>query len=107
MERIVIVAYKPLPGKERELKSLMKSHWEILHQEGLVTDRKSIICQSNDGTIIEVFGWKSQEAVEQSHSNENVQKMWKEYSKVCEYVPISEVPESNNLFSEFNPVEFE
>lgn len=106
MERIVIVAYKPFPGKESELKNLMKNHWGILREEGLVTDRKSIICKSNDGTIIEVFGWKSKEAIEQSHSNEIVKKMWGEFSKVCEYVPISEVSESLKLFSEFEPIDF-
>ena len=107
MERIVIVGYKPLPGKETELKNLIKNHWATLDKEGLVSDRESIICQSKDGIIIEVFGWKSKEAIEQSHSNETVQKMWKEYSKVCEYVPISNVGECLNLFSEFDPVEFE
>lgn len=107
MERIVIVGYKPLPGKETELKNLMKNHWDILDKEGLVSDRKSIVCQSNDGTIIEVFGWKSKEAIEQSHTNEAVQKLWKKYSEVCEYVPISSVNESLHLFSEFDPVELE
>ena len=105
MERIVIVGYKPFPGKETELKNLMKTHWDILDQEGLVSSRKPIICQSKDGTIIEVFGWKSKEAIDQSHSNETVQKMWEEYSKICEYVPISTVAESINLFSEFDPVD--
>ncbi|HKK38813.1 MAG TPA: hypothetical protein VJ949_05320 [Cryomorphaceae bacterium] len=107
MERIVIVGYRPLPGKESELNNLMRNHWDILNREGLVSDRKSIICRSLDGTIIEIFGWKSKEAIEQSHSNETVQKMWTEYSKVCEFVPISSVDESLRLFSEFDPVDFD
>ena len=32
-ERIVIVAYKALPGKEEELRALMKTHVEILKKE--------------------------------------------------------------------------
>ena len=59
MERIVIVAYKPFPGKELELKSLILTHWDILNKEGLVTDRKSIICEAEEGIIVEIFGWKS------------------------------------------------
>ena len=35
-ERIVIVAYKALPGKEEELRALMKTHVEILKKEELV-----------------------------------------------------------------------
>ena len=104
MERVVIVAYKPFPGKESELEKLMVTHWNILNNEGLVTNRKPIICKANDGTTIEIFGWKSKEAIKLSHTNEAVQKMWEEYSRVCEYIPVSEVEESKNLFSEFTPV---
>ena len=103
MERIVIIGYKPLPGKELELKDLMKTHWQILKEEDLVSDRKSIIMHSEDGTIIEVFGWKSKEAIESAHTNPAVLKMWKEYEKVCEFIPVSNVEESSKLFSEFTP----
>jgi len=100
-ERIVIVAYKALPGKERELHELMKTHVEILKKENLVTDREPILMQATDGTFVEVFGWKSKEAIENAHANPAVQKMWEEYAKVCEYIPIGEVIESKDLFSEF------
>jgi len=42
--------------------------------------------------------------MERAHSNATVQKMWKEYAKVCEYIPISEIEESQHLFSEFTPL---
>ena len=103
-ERIVIVAYKPLPGKEKELAMLMETHVKILREEGLVTNRKSVLMKSADGTYIEVFGWQSKEAIEKAHNNPVVQKMWEDYAKVCEYIPISEVAESKELFSEFSPV---
>ncbi|WP_238719103.1 hypothetical protein [Pelagihabitans pacificus] len=60
--------------------------------------------ESQEGDIIEVFGWKSKTAMEQAHSNPKVQEMWIEYSKVCEYVPIGAIKESENLFSEFTPI---
>lgn len=101
MERIVIVAYKPHLGKEAELRSLMETHWSILNKQGLVSDRKPITCQSADGSFIEVFGWKSKEAIEQAHGNSEVQAMWGKFAEVCEYIPIGNVAESSNLFSEF------
>ncbi len=104
MERIVIVGYKPFEGKKKAMVDLMKNHWEILSNEGLVSNRKSIIMEAKDGTIIEVFGWKSKEAMELAHTNVAVQKMWAEYSDVCEYIPIGEIKESNELFSEFTPI---
>ncbi|WP_222931363.1 hypothetical protein [Xanthovirga aplysinae] len=60
--------------------------------------------QAEDRTIIEVFGWKSKEALEAAHSNAAVQKMWGEFSQVCEYIPIGSLNESANLFSEFTPL---
>jgi len=104
MERIAIVGYKPFQGKETELLELIKTHWQELNEENLVSERKSIIMQSTNGTIIEVFGWKSKEAIELAHSNPVVQKMWTEYFKVCEFIPISELEESSKMFSEFTPI---
>lgn len=104
MERIVIVGYKPFQGKEEELKELSKSHWKTLHDLGLVTDRRPVVMQAENGAIIEVFGWKSKMAMEEAHSNPDVLKMWSKYSKVCEYVPIATIKEAENLFSEFSPI---
>ena len=103
MERIVIVGYKPLPGKDAELKELMKTHWQLLDRENLVSKRKSIIMEAGDGTLIEIFGWKSKEVMESAHANPIVQKMWGEYAKVCKYVPVGDLKESKGLFSEFKP----
>jgi hypothetical protein len=103
-ERIVIVGYRPFSGKEDELKALMKDHVAILRKEGLAPDREPILMQSSDGMIIEVFGWKSKQAIEAAHSNPVVQKMWGAYAEVCEYVSIDAVKESHNLFSEFTPL---
>jgi hypothetical protein len=37
----------------------------------------TITCeQASDGTVIEVFEWKSQEAIAAAHTNPVVQKMW-------------------------------
>ena len=57
--------------------------------------------EAADGTIIEVFGWKSKEAMVVAHSNPALIAMWEAYEQVCENVPIGKVPEASNLFSEF------
>jgi hypothetical protein len=84
----------------------MKDHLRILKSQDLVTDRTSIIMEAKDGTIIEVFEWKSEAAIEAAHTNPVVQAMWEEYTAVCEYVPIAAVAEAHQLFSEFAPLEF-
>ncbi|WP_121812741.1 hypothetical protein [Mucilaginibacter kameinonensis] len=105
MGQIVIVAYKPKPGKEEALKQLMKTHLPRLKQEGLVTDRESIIMEATDGTIIEVFEWLSTEAIANAHSNKAVQQMWGEYAEVCDYVPLNMLKETNDMFAGFKPVD--
>jgi len=104
MGRIVIVGYKPKPGKAEALRSLASTHIQRLRAEGLVTPREAIIMEASDGTIIEVFEWKSKEAIESAHKNPAVQALWKEFSDVCDYVPVASVAEAKQLFAEFSPV---
>jgi len=104
MGRIVIVGYKPKPGKAEALRSLASTHIQRLRAEGLVTPREAIIMEASDGTIIEVFEWKSKEAIESAHKNPAVQALWKEFSDVCDYVPVASIAEAKQLFAEFAPV---
>jgi quinol monooxygenase YgiN len=105
MGRIVIVGYKPKPGKNEALKALMKTHLPRLKQEGLVTDRESILMEAADGTIVEVFEWISEEAIQNAHKNPAVLQMWGEYGEVCDYVPVGSLAEAGNLFSGFEPMD--
>lgn len=104
MGRIVISCYTPKKGKEAALEALTKTHVDRLRAEGLVTERIPIIMKSKIGSIIEVFEWKSTEAIQQAHTNSKIQEMWQEYSEVCEYSKPCDMDEFNQLFSEFEPL---
>jgi quinol monooxygenase YgiN len=105
MGRIVIVAYKPKPGKGEALKELTKTHVPRLKAERLVTDRETIIMEAADGTIVEVFEWLSAEAIQQAHQNKVVHQLWAEYAEVCDYVNLGSLAEAGNMFAEFNSVD--
>eukprot|EP01037_Dinobryon_pediforme_P010604 gene10604-10674_t len=105
MGRIVIVAYRPKPGKADALKDLTRTHVARLRKEGLVTDREAVIMETTDGTIIEMFEWLSGAAIQQAHTNPAVHQLWAEYAAVCDYVPLNTLPETANLFAEFNAVD--
>lgn len=105
MGRIVIACYRPKPGREDDLRSLMSTHVPTLRAEGLATDRTPILMRAGDGTIIEVFEWTSPEAIERAHTNPNVLAMWERYSHVCDYVKIGDVAEASELFSAFEPLD--
>lgn len=105
MPRIVIACYRPHPGKEAALEALMRTHLPALKSQGLVTDRPSIMMKAGDGTIVEVFEWASQEAINNAHTNPVVLAMWEKYAACSEYVPAHSIAEMGHLFSNFTPFE--
>ncbi len=102
---LVIVAYRPKAGKEAELLELTKEHWPILKRLGLATDRRAYAMRAADGTIIEVFEWKSKAAIESAHSQPEVLKMRERYGEACEYTPLINIKECSDLFAGFEPIE--
>jgi len=105
MGRVVIACYRPKAGQGDALRRLMHSHVATLRSLGLVTDRAPITMEAKDGTFVEVFEWASPEAIEAAHGHPAVLQMWEQYGVVCDYVPISQVPEASQLFSEFTPIQ--
>lgn len=101
---MVIVAYRPRPGKQALLLDLTKEHLSVLCEQHLATERPSYAMQANDGTVIEVFEWKSKEAITAAHTNPVVLKMWERYAEACEYVPLASVKECSDMFAEFVPI---
>ncbi len=106
MGHYTIAAYRPLAGKDAELLEEVKNHLPTLQALGLATERPSHVMRAKDGTIIEVFEWKSKEAVEQAHTNPGVLAMWERFGKVCEYAPLTTLPESHEMFAQFEPIDF-
>ncbi len=101
MSRGVIVIYRPRKGKDTALLQLVKDHLSILRTQNLVTERAPIIMKAADGSIVEVFEWKSADAIKEAHQNKVVQGLWGRFSQVCDYeIPVN-VKEFHGLFSEF------
>jgi quinol monooxygenase YgiN len=101
---VVIVAYRPKPGKENELVDLVRSRVPTLRKEGLVSDRVPTIMRSRDGIIIEVSEWKSREAIDAAHKNPNVLAMWNKFFALCDCIPLKSLAEAEEMFAGFEPV---
>jgi hypothetical protein len=101
---IVIVAYKPKPGKDADLLQLTREHVALLRAEGLATDHPVTTCRAKDGTIVEVFEWAAG-GPEKAHTNPAVLKLWDRYAAACDYVPLASLDESSATFAAFTPVE--
>ena len=102
---IVIVAYRPKLGKEKELLELVQSRVPTLRKENLVTERAPTIMRARDGTIIEVSEWKSQEAIDAAHKNPNVLAMWNKFFALCDCVPLNTLAEAEEMFAGFEPID--
>jgi hypothetical protein len=101
---IVIVAYKPKPGKEADLLQLTREHVPLLRAEGLASSHPVTACQAKDGTIVEVFEWAAGGA-ERAHSNPAVLKLWERYAAACDFVPLASLPEASTMFASFTPLD--
>ena len=101
---VVIVAYRPKSGKEKETLELVRNRVPTLRKEGFVTDREPTIMRARDGTIIEVSEWKSQAAIDAAHKNPNVLAMWDKFFAACDFVPLKALPEAEEMFAGFEPI---
>ncbi len=101
---IVITCFKPKEGKDSELLEVIRDHIPVLKKEGLITERVCHVMRSSDGCILEVFEWKSEEAIDNAHKNANVLDLWKRFENVCEYKKLSDLEESRQTFPGFEPV---
>jgi hypothetical protein len=104
MGDMVIVAYRPKPGREAELLELTRTHVPQLRELGLATQRTPLAMRSKDGVIVEVFEWR-EGAIATAHENPAVLAMWGRYSAVCDYVPLNQLPEAADMFAQFDPID--
>jgi quinol monooxygenase YgiN len=105
MGRFVIVAYTPKPGKEPQLLAAVKKHLEVLLAEELATEKSASVMRAADGTIVEVFEWRSAEAIQKAHCNLAVHALWAEFSEACDYTPLAKLAEAQQMFAEFDAVQ--
>lgn len=105
MGRFVIVAYTPKAGKEQELLAAIRKHLQVLQTEQLVTDKPAYVMRAKDGVIVEVFEWRSAEAIQQAHKNPAVAALWAEFGAACDYTPLANLAETHQMFAEFEAVE--
>ena len=105
MGRFAIVAYTPKAGKEQQLLAAVRKHFHVLQTEQFVTDKPAYVMRAGDGTIVEVFEWRSAEAVQKAHGNPAVQALWGEFGAACDYTPLAKLAETHQMFAEFDAVQ--
>ncbi|MBM4384978.1 MAG: hypothetical protein FJ091_16625 [Deltaproteobacteria bacterium] len=106
MPEIVFALYRPKLGREADLLAIVKGHVPALRELGLVTARTPIVARSRkDGTIIEVFEWASNEAIERAHRDPAVQAIWTRFGECADYPTFGQLAEAGEMFAGFEPVD--
>ena len=72
MGKMVIACYRAKPGKEAALLKVVKEHLPILRSLSLATERPSLAMRASEGSVVEVFEWVSDAAVEKAHHDPTV-----------------------------------
>jgi hypothetical protein len=98
----VIAAYRPKPGKDLELRKLVREHRRTLDKAHLVTKRPTLLLRApSDGTVLEIFEWVSAKAADEAHQNPDIREMWNRFALIADFVPLSDIQEAGKPFSHF------
>jgi hypothetical protein len=97
----VIACYRPKPGREETLLDVVREHYTVLRGQRLVTEQVPFVMRANDGTVVEVFEWRSEEAKKQAHENDAVKEIWDRFTECSDPVGVGELEESERPFPSF------
>jgi hypothetical protein len=98
----VIAAYRPKPGKDLELRKLVRLHRRTLDKAHLVTKRPTLLLRApSDGTVLEIFEWVSAKAADEAHQHPGIRAMWSKFAEIADFVPLSSIAEASKAFSHF------
>lgn len=102
---VVIAAYRPKEGKAAEVNALLKKHVPTLRRLELLTDRPELVLQAKNGTILEIFEWRSAEAAHQAHEHPAVAAVWEALGAVADFKTLGTLEEAGKPFAHFTPLE--
>lgn len=84
----VICTYRVKPGAEARLLRLLARHDATLRRLGLVTARAAQTFRGRDEqgrvTVLDIFEWRSADAVARAHGDPAVQKLWNSVTGLVE-----------------------
>ena len=105
MGQMVIALFRPKPGMNADLMACMHDHLPVLRAQGLATSRPTTVLRAADGTVLEIFEWESQAAIDAAHTNPAVLALWQRYAACCDYVTLNDLAEASTMFPGFARVE--
>lgn len=98
----VIAVYRAKKGKDAALLKLVRSHHPRLVALGYATAAPPLILQSpKDGSVLEIFAWKSDAHVERAHRDPAIMEIWEAFGRLCTYGTLGGLAEAGDMFPHF------
>lgn len=104
MPEVVLAAYKPKDGKDKELEKLIQKHVPTLRELGLITSRPTLTMKSADGTYIEIMEWVDANSAETAHEHPAVAQIWEAMEHISQFRKLSDLDEAKKPFSHYQTV---
>ncbi len=101
---VVFAVYRPKKGKAKVLEGLARKHSPLLRRLGLITRRPTILVRAKDGTLFEVFEWKSAKSARLAHEHPAVAKVWETMGTHGQFLPLKDLSEAACPFAHFSPL---
>lgn len=104
---MTIASYRPKPGRAAEVLALTRGHLPLLVDEGLAEPGRRRCGRAKDGTIVEIFVWKSPASIEAAHQNPAVGALWARFGEAADFVMAKDLGETAELFAEFDWIDID
>ncbi len=94
--------YKAIKEENQsKLREILKKHVQTLRKYELITNAPVMLLESEDGTLMELFEWKDENASRVAHEHPAIRKIWGEMEGILEFPVLSNLPEANRRFPNF------
>ena len=74
----------------------------IMYQ--MPAERTALVLRAGDGSLLEIFEWVSEAAIESAHANPAVHALWERYAACCDYITLGDLAEAKTMFPSFTLV---
>jgi hypothetical protein len=101
----VMAVYRARDRCEEQLVGLLRRHYPTLNSLGLVANGGAILLRSPEEPVfVEIFEWKSQDAIRIAHESKEVQALWAGLGDIAANITLSDLKESGKTFAKFQYV---
>ena len=66
---VVMALYRPAPGQAEAMLKLVAQHVPTLRELELITDRPVMLLRAGDGTLIEIFEWRTADGSKRAYEH--------------------------------------